>query len=140
MLASYHAGFTQGIPHPICATKPRVDLTVTAEQGILIDSVICQAGALVNHKTINNVSLDEIGPSYMVYHIETATHDIILANGAPAETFIDYVSRRCFDNYAEFELLYGDVPHIEQLDYPRAWSARQVPPRIKSMLECPELA
>mgnify|MGYP002414188014 CR=1 FL=1 len=22
MLASYHAGFTQGIPHPICATKP----------------------------------------------------------------------------------------------------------------------
>jgi hypothetical protein len=113
---------------------PHADLTVTADHGMLIDGVICHAGALVNGETITTVPLEEMGPSYTVYHIETEEHKIILANGAPAETFIDNVSRRSFDNFAEFEELYGDVPDMEELDYPRAMSARQVPPRIKAKL------
>jgi DNA replication protein len=32
MLASYHAGFTQGIPHLICATKPFVPLSKTGAE------------------------------------------------------------------------------------------------------------
>ena len=76
----------------------------------------------------------EMGESFTVYHIETEAHEIILANGAPAETFIDNVSRRAFDNFAEFEALYGDVPEMEELSYPRAMSARQVPERIKVKL------
>jgi hypothetical protein len=75
-----------------------------------------------------------MGETYTVYHIETEAHEIILANGAPAETFIDNVSRRAFDNYAEFEALYGDVPEMEELPYPRAMSARQVPGRIRHKL------
>jgi hypothetical protein len=114
---------------------PHADLTVTADHGMLIDGIICHAGALVNGETITTVPLEEMGPSYTVYHIETEEHEIILANGTPAETFIDNVSRRCFDNFAEFKALYGDVPEMEELDYPRAMSARQVPPRIKSMLD-----
>jgi hypothetical protein len=119
---------------------PHADLTVTADHGMLIDGVICHAGALVNGETITNVPLEEMGQSYVVYHIETEEHEIILANGAPAETFIDNVSRRCFDNFAEFEALYGDVPEMEELDYPRAMSARQVPPRIKARLEARKAA
>lgn len=65
---------------------------------------------------------------------ETKEHEIILANGVPAETFIDNVSRRVFDNYAEFDALFGDVPEMEELPYPRAISARQVPERIRTML------
>ena len=76
----------------------------------------------------------EMGETYTVYHIETEEHEIILANGAPAETFIDNVSRRVFDNYAEFEALCGDVPEMEELPYPRAMSARQVPSKVKSRL------
>jgi hypothetical protein len=113
---------------------PHADLTVTADHGMLIDGIICHAGALVNGETITTVPLEEMGPSYTVYHLETEEHEIILANGAPAETFIDNVSRRSFDNFAEFEELYGDVPEMEELDYPRAMSARQVPPRIKAKL------
>jgi hypothetical protein len=97
--------------------------------------VICHAGALVNGSTITRVPLSEMGKTYTVYHIETEAHEIILANGAPAETFIDNVSRRCFDNFAEFEALYGDVPEMEELPYPRAMSARQVPGRISSRLQ-----
>ncbi len=113
---------------------PNSDLTVTADHAMLIDNVLVHAGALVNGATITRVPLSEMGDSYTVYHIETEEHEIILANGAPAETFIDNVSRRAFDNYAEFEALYGDVPEMEELDYPRAMSARQVPMAIKARL------
>ena len=113
---------------------PHTDLTVTADHGMLVDGVICHAGALVNGETITRVPLVEMGESYTVYHVETEAHEIILANGAPAETFIDNVSRRVFDNYAEFEALYGDVPEMEELPLPRAMSARQVPDRIRARL------
>ncbi|WP_420397717.1 Hint domain-containing protein [Nioella sp.] len=113
---------------------PHNDLIVTADHGMLVDDVICHAGALVNGTTITRVPLAEMGESYTVYHIETEAHEIILANGAPAETFIDNVSRRAFDNFAEFETLYGDVPEMEELPYPRAMSARQVPVRIVARL------
>ena len=113
---------------------PHADLTVTADHGMLVDGVICHAGALVNGTTITRVPLSEMGPRYTVYHIETEAHEIILANGAPSETFIDNASRRTFDNFAEFEALYGDVPEMEELPYPRAMSARQVPQAIRAKL------
>lgn len=113
---------------------PHADLTVTADHGMLVDGVICHAGALVNGETVTRVPLAEMGEHYTVYHIETENHEIIFANGAPAETFIDNAGRRAFDNFAEFEALYGDVPEMEELSYPRAMSARQVPARIKALL------
>ncbi|WP_306046547.1 Hint domain-containing protein [Nioella sp. MMSF_3534] len=119
---------------------PQSDLTVTADHGMLVDGVICHAGALVNGTTIRRVPLAEMGDSYTVYHVETEAHEIILANGAPAETFIDNVSRRAFDNFAEFEALYGDVPEMDELPYPRAMSARQVPQGIFMRLSQREVA
>ncbi|WP_420397968.1 Hint domain-containing protein [Nioella sp.] len=119
---------------------PHADLTVTADHGMLVDGVICHAGALVNGTTITRVPMSEMGQTYTVYHIETDEHEIILANGAPAETFIDNVSRRSFDNFAEFETLYGDVPEMEELPFPRAMSARQVPGHIQARLAAPKVA
>ena len=119
---------------------PHEPLTVTADHGMLVDGVICHAGALVNGTTITRVPLAEMGERYTVYHIETENHEIILANGAPAETFIDNVSRRVFDNFAEFEALYGDVPEMAELPYPRAMSARQVPGAIRARLAPPKVA
>ena len=114
--------------------QPHTDLTVTADHGMLVEGVICHAGALINATTITPVPRSELSQGVTVYHIETDTHEIILANGAPAETFIDNASRRGFDNYAEFEALYGDVPEMEELPYPRAMSARQVPRWIRAGL------
>jgi len=116
------------------AGLPHTDLTVTADHGMLVDGVICHAGALVNGMTITRVPLSEMGERYTVYHIETEAHEIILANGTPAETFIDNVSRSVFDNYDEFEALYGDVPEMQELPYPRAMSARQVPAAVLARL------
>ena len=113
---------------------PHTDLTVTADHAMLIDGVLCHAGALVNGTTITRVPLAEMGEAFTVYHVETEAHEIILANGAPAETFIDNVSRRVFDNFAEFEALYGDVPEMQELPLPRAMSARQVPVATRARL------
>ena len=101
---------------------------------MLVDGVLCEAGTLVNGTTITRVPLSEFGERYTVYHVETETHEIVFANGAPAETFVDNVSRRAFDNYAEFERLHGDPPEMRELPYPRASNARHLPARIKARL------
>ena len=129
------AGWSCALPE-----LPHTDLTVTADHGMLVDGVIFHAGALVNGTTITQVPLAEMGETFTVYHIETDAHEIILANGAAAETFIDNVSRRVFDNFEEFEALYGDMPEMEELPLPRAMSARQVPARIRNRLAVPSVA
>lgn len=54
---------------------------------------------------------------------------------APAETFLDTVTRRRFDNVAGYEALYGDaVPVIAELDAPRVKSARQLPQALRAGL------
>lgn len=113
---------------------PREDMTVTADHAILIQGVLCQAGALVNGETIVAMTARGQSETFRLYHVETEEHAIILANGTPVETFIDNVARRRFDNYSEFRDLYGEVPEMAELPYPRAMSARQVPPSVRAAL------
>ncbi len=113
---------------------PHSDLTVTADHAMLVDGVLCNASALVNGTTISRVPLAEMGDSYTVYHIETEAHEIILANGAATETYIDHTSRRVFDNHAEYAALYGDEPEMQELPLPRATCFRMLPPSIRAKL------
>ena len=114
---------------------PHSALTVTADHALLVDGVLCQAEALVNGATVTRVPLSEFGERFEVYHVETERHELILANGIPAETFVDNASRRAFDNYAEFEALYGaNPPEMAELPHPRASNARHLPERIKFRL------
>ena len=59
------------------------------------------------------------------FHLELDTHDIILAEGAPSETFVDCDNRGMFQNAHEFDQLYPDfaapkwafcAPRIEESD------------------------
>ena len=113
---------------------PHSDLTVTADHAMLFDGVLCEAGTLVNGTTITRVPLSEFGGRYTVYHVETEAHEIVFANGAPSETFVDNATRRAFDNFVEFEAIYGDPPEMKELPYPRASNARHLPLRIKARL------
>lgn len=120
------------------ADTPSKDLIVTADHALLIGDTLCAAGALVNGTTIARTA--ELGETFTVYHVETEEHEVIVANGAATETFIDNVSRRAFDNYAEFEAMYGDVAEMEELGYPRATTARQVPAAIRAELAAEKVA
>jgi hypothetical protein len=111
------------------------ELRLTADHALLIEGVLVQAGALVNCGAIRRVTPAELGERFTVFHVETENHEIILAEGAPAETFIDNVTRELFDNYAEFEALYGAAPEpMQELPQPRAKSFRQVPPSIRNKI------
>ena len=81
---------------------PHSDLTVTADHGMVIDGLIINASALINGTTIDWVPMDELPDRVTYYHVETEDHDVILANGAPAETFVDAVTRSHFDNHQEY--------------------------------------
>lgn len=116
----------QGLPHS--------DLVLTAAHALIIDGLAINAGALVNGTTITRDAAETLPERVTYFHVETAGHDVILANGAPAETFVDYVSRRAFDNYADYVALYGDEQPVAALDMPRISSPRLVPAAIRARL------
>lgn len=121
---------------PVCiqagALGNHSDLYVSADHGMILDGYVINASALVNGHTIRFLGADEASERFTYYHIETEAHDVVLANGAPAETFIDVAGRTAFDNYQEYLDLYGHERIIPPLPQPRISSARLVPPAIRA--------
>lgn len=116
------------------AGLPRRDLRVTADHALLIDGLLVNAGALVNGTTVTREPAEALGETFTVYHVETEAHEIILAEGAATETYIDYVERRVFDNHAEYLALYGDAPKVVEAAYPRISAARHLPAALRLRL------
>jgi hypothetical protein len=107
---------------------PCRDLYLLPEHGVLVDGHLVHARALINGTSI--VQMTEWQGEIEFYHVETANHEIIDVEGLACETFFDEVSRRQFDNFAEFEALYGEAAVISELPLPRVRFKRQLPRAI----------
>jgi autotransporter passenger strand-loop-strand repeat protein len=96
-------------PHALADGAPRCDLYVSPQHAMFVDGVLIPASALINGISIVQLeAVDEVE----YFHFELDTHDVILAQGAPAETFVDDDSRGMFHNAAEYRLLYPDAPRM----------------------------
>ena len=85
---------------------PRRDLFVSPLHAMFVDNVLVPVIELVNGVTILQASAVE---RVEYFHIELARHDIILAEGAPTESFVDDNSRMMFHNAHEYAALYPDA-------------------------------
>jgi hypothetical protein len=74
---------------------PHHDLRVTKGHSLYLDGVLIPVEFLVNHRSI---LWDERAKEVAIYHVELATHDVLLANGAPAESYRDDGNRWLFRN------------------------------------------
>ncbi len=77
---------------------PRRPLVVSPLHALWFDGILIPAELLVNGSTIRRLAPRD-GFDYV--HVELDRHDVLLAEGAPAESFIDLESRWMFENAAD---------------------------------------
>ena len=90
-------------PGALAEGVPSRDLWLSPEHSVHIDGVLVRAGHLINGVTIAQADRVE---RLEYFHIELDSHDVIFADGAPAETYVDCDNRNMFQNAGEFAALY----------------------------------
>jgi hypothetical protein len=84
---------------------PVRDLWLSPGHALLLDGVLVPAEHLVNALTIVKAcAVDRVD----YFHLEFETHEVILAEGAPAESYVECDNRGGFHNAHEFAALYPE--------------------------------
>jgi len=74
--------------------RPRRDLFLSPDHAVFIDGVLVPIRYLVNGATIAQVETDSV----TYWHVELASHDVILAEDLPCESYLDTGNRASFAN------------------------------------------
>ena len=73
---------------------PARPLYLSPDHAVYVGDVLIPVGLLTNGRSIAQVPVDEV----TYYHIELPEHDVVLAEGLPAESFLDTGNRANFEN------------------------------------------
>jgi hypothetical protein len=83
---------------------PSRDLWLSPRHSVALEGVLIPIVALQNGRTVLRVEC----PSIEYWHLELESHDVILAEGLPAESYVDTGTRAAFVGGAEFLELHPD--------------------------------
>lgn len=109
---SYAARFAAGntLLAPVCVragalgdARPQRDLWISPQHALFIDGALIPVALLINGITIIQ---PEISDDIAYFHIELDSHDVLLAEGAPAETYVNDDNRLMFHNAATYAVRY----------------------------------
>ena len=131
-----------GVNTPVCIHAaalgerlPARDLYVSPGHSLLVDGSLLIASLLVNGVTVTQ---SWCPPRIDYFHVELATHDCVIAEGAWAETYADaQISRDRFANAAEYDLLYpeaGPAPDAFTLCAPRPEQGAKLEAALRPVL------
>jgi hypothetical protein len=106
---------------PICikagaldGNVPLRDLWISPHHAMYIDGILIEARDLVNGISIYQCAHVD---SVEYFHIELDSHDVILAEGAWSETFLDDDNRTMFHNVNEYKKLHPDQSAVSKGRY-----------------------
>jgi parallel beta-helix repeat protein len=80
--------------HAFGSTMPSRDLLLSPDHAVFMDGVLIPVKYLINGHTIRQIDI----ASVTYYHVELATHAAVLAEGLPAESYLDTGDRSAFAN------------------------------------------
>jgi pimeloyl-ACP methyl ester carboxylesterase len=74
---------------------PFDDLWLSPDHAVFVDGILIPVKYLINSISIVQEPLTEV----TYFHVELSYHDVLYANGLPAESYLDTGNRAVFDNY-----------------------------------------
>jgi len=84
-------------PHAFGPGQPRRELRLSPDHAVYVDNMLIPIRRLINGGSIRQID----ARSVVYYHIELKQHDILLAEGLPAESYLDTGNRGGFANGGE---------------------------------------
>ncbi len=95
----------------LAAATPKTRLTLSPDHALYIDGILVQAKDLVNGVSIRQSTTAR---RVTYFHVELECHDILFAEGAPAESYLDTGHRGLFDNADEPLILHPDLMQLRR--------------------------
>jgi hypothetical protein len=86
------------------ARRPHSELWLSPDHAVFVNEVLIPIKHLINGSTIAQVRVERV----TYHHIELAQHDVLLAEGLPAESFLDMRDGTNYANRAGPVRLYPD--------------------------------
>jgi Hint domain len=93
-------------------SQPHRDLLLSPDHAVFVDGMLIPVRQLINHTTI----AQEPATLVTYYHVELARHDVLNAEGLPAESYLDTGNRAFFGKSDEPLVLHPDL--TDEADYP----------------------